>query len=311
MTCVRYEVIVRLSLLVLLSTGGPLGRCQDPGAGDAAHFLRDGLGGRARGMGGAFVAVVSDVTSTFWNPAGLAQTPSLRVGGSHESRYGGLVSLQYGAVSLAREGLGCGVLWVGSDMYSIYHAGVAGRLGPVSLGGTVKVYSFSARLQTGQGIGFDMGASFRFPLESGALSVSLVTRDIGWSAIRWRGAGAPAVDHAAWVTRVGVALEVPGSFGSLMCAADCEVRLRRPPRPDEENYLAKALQLSVHSGLELWVHDLAVRGGVATMTAEGGGEVQFEVCLGAGVRWGLFSLDGALVFSSIGSTFLVSIECAF
>ena len=35
------------------------------------HFA--GLGARAMGMGGAFVAVAEDFTATYWNPAGLAQ----------------------------------------------------------------------------------------------------------------------------------------------------------------------------------------------------------------------------------------------
>ncbi|MGD9140619.1 MAG: PorV/PorQ family protein [bacterium] len=37
----------------------------------SASFLRIGVGARAAGMGGAFVAVCDDVTSVAWNPAGL------------------------------------------------------------------------------------------------------------------------------------------------------------------------------------------------------------------------------------------------
>jgi len=46
------------------------------GEGDAgtrsAQFLKLGLGGRAVGMGGAFVGLADDVTAIYWNPAGLA-----------------------------------------------------------------------------------------------------------------------------------------------------------------------------------------------------------------------------------------------
>ncbi|MBI4551828.1 MAG: PorV/PorQ family protein [Candidatus Latescibacteria bacterium] len=38
----------------------------------AGEFLSIGVGPRALGMGGAFVAVADDVTSGYWNPAGLA-----------------------------------------------------------------------------------------------------------------------------------------------------------------------------------------------------------------------------------------------
>ena len=38
----------------------------------AGEFMALGVGGRALGMGGAFVAVANDVTSGYYNPAGLA-----------------------------------------------------------------------------------------------------------------------------------------------------------------------------------------------------------------------------------------------
>ena len=37
----------------------------------AAEFLRIGVGSRALGMGGAFVAVADYGTASYWNPAGL------------------------------------------------------------------------------------------------------------------------------------------------------------------------------------------------------------------------------------------------
>jgi len=39
----------------------------------AGEFMAIGVGGRANGMGGAYVAVTNDVTSGYWNPAGLAR----------------------------------------------------------------------------------------------------------------------------------------------------------------------------------------------------------------------------------------------
>ncbi len=39
----------------------------------AAPFLEIGVGARAIGMGGAFVAVASDYSSIYWNPAGMAR----------------------------------------------------------------------------------------------------------------------------------------------------------------------------------------------------------------------------------------------
>jgi len=39
----------------------------------SAEFLAQGVGARATGMGGAFVALADDMTSGYWNPAGLGQ----------------------------------------------------------------------------------------------------------------------------------------------------------------------------------------------------------------------------------------------
>jgi hypothetical protein len=44
----------------------------------AGEFMALGGGARAMGMGGAFIAVANDATTTFWNPAGLAEFSSLQ-----------------------------------------------------------------------------------------------------------------------------------------------------------------------------------------------------------------------------------------
>ncbi|RIK54073.1 hypothetical protein DCC62_32005, partial [candidate division KSB1 bacterium] len=38
-----------------------------------AQFLKIGVGGRAVGMGEAFVALANDASALYWNPAGIAQ----------------------------------------------------------------------------------------------------------------------------------------------------------------------------------------------------------------------------------------------
>ncbi|MGM0607680.1 MAG: hypothetical protein ACQESP_04580 [Candidatus Muiribacteriota bacterium] len=43
------------------------------GSGQAGAYLRMGIGARALGMGGAFVAVSDDAYAAYWNPAGLAK----------------------------------------------------------------------------------------------------------------------------------------------------------------------------------------------------------------------------------------------
>ena len=47
--------------------------------GQAGAFLRYGIGARAMGMGGAFVAVSDDASGLYWNPAGLVGAQRLEI----------------------------------------------------------------------------------------------------------------------------------------------------------------------------------------------------------------------------------------
>lgn len=66
----------------------------------AGEFISLGVGGRALGMGGAFVALANDVTAGYWNPAGLSRINYPQVALMHDERYGSLVNYDYGAVAL-------------------------------------------------------------------------------------------------------------------------------------------------------------------------------------------------------------------
>ncbi len=62
-----------------------------------ADFLAGGVGGRALGMGGAHVALASDVTAGYWNPAGLNRTLYPEAAYMHAERFDGIVQFDYGA----------------------------------------------------------------------------------------------------------------------------------------------------------------------------------------------------------------------
>ncbi len=67
------RIILSCSLVLFLtSTAWTFWGNQSQGT-TGANFLKIGVGARAVGMGGAFVGVADDATSTFWNPAGLCQ----------------------------------------------------------------------------------------------------------------------------------------------------------------------------------------------------------------------------------------------
>lgn len=64
-----------------------------------ADFLGAGVGARALGMGGAYVAHANDVTAGYWNAAGLGSLAYPEGAYMHTERFGGLVAFDYGAVA--------------------------------------------------------------------------------------------------------------------------------------------------------------------------------------------------------------------
>jgi len=62
------------------------------GAKYAGEFLNLGVGGRALGMGGAYVAIADDATATYWNPAGLSQISSQELVFMHAETFGSLLN---------------------------------------------------------------------------------------------------------------------------------------------------------------------------------------------------------------------------
>ena len=64
-----------------------------------ADFLAGGVGARALAMGGAQVALSSNVNSVYWNPAGLTQTSYPEVAYMHAERFAGIVSFDYAAIT--------------------------------------------------------------------------------------------------------------------------------------------------------------------------------------------------------------------
>jgi hypothetical protein len=60
------------------------------------EFLAIGVGARALGMGSAYVTVVNDVTSGYWNPAGLLGVRGdLQIGAMHSEYFAGIAKYDY------------------------------------------------------------------------------------------------------------------------------------------------------------------------------------------------------------------------
>ncbi|PJA07799.1 MAG: hypothetical protein COX70_05550 [Flavobacteriales bacterium CG_4_10_14_0_2_um_filter_32_8] len=62
------------------------------------EFLAIGVGARALGMSGSYVTTVNDVTSGYWNPAGLTQiNKDFQIGLMHAEYFAGIAKYDYGA----------------------------------------------------------------------------------------------------------------------------------------------------------------------------------------------------------------------
>jgi hypothetical protein len=303
--CVVMFIVAMSFLLVSLVQG------QASGAGDAAHFLRNGLGARARGMGGAFVAVANDVTAIQWNPAGISTYSGLRIGGSYENEFGGLLTSQSLGGVYGEEVWGIGGLWFNLDLYSVYFVSAGMVVENWSFGVSGKLYSFAYGAQMARGVGIDVGIMFDSPLDGPELTVGLVSHDIGWSVIRWQGVEDQEEDNVAWVTRLGVAVAGETDFGRLMGTVDLELALPRPPHDDEVNYLSSNAELGLDLGAEVTFQAFAVRTGLVDISFSEEGGLQVHPTLGAGAQILGIEVDAAWMPDALGSTYLLSVEFVF
>jgi hypothetical protein len=84
----------------------------------AGEFLSTGVGARALGMGGAYVAFSGDVTTGYWNPAGLSTITYPEAAAMHSRRFGGVVNYDYAGVAVPfrqQDGLGLSVIRLAVD----------------------------------------------------------------------------------------------------------------------------------------------------------------------------------------------------
>jgi hypothetical protein len=86
--------IIALITIALLPLSGQIPKYSN-------EFLAIGVGGRAMGMANSVIATVDDVTSGYWNPAGLnMSTMNAQAGLMHTEYFAGIAKYDYGAISL-------------------------------------------------------------------------------------------------------------------------------------------------------------------------------------------------------------------
>jgi long-subunit fatty acid transport protein len=91
--------------ILLFLIAAPLLLSQTKVGSTAAPFLNIGVGPRAIGMGGAFVATANDVTALYWNPAGASRVETSEAMFTHLSWFAG-IKYNWAGAMLYTEGVG-------------------------------------------------------------------------------------------------------------------------------------------------------------------------------------------------------------
>ncbi len=178
-----------VALAAVAVAAAPAAFAEDDPVGTGALF-DVGMGARALGMGGAFVAVVDDANAVYYNPAGLA----LIEGRSVTSLYSNMMGAgSYFGAGYAQKNVGAAVFGLMSTVGTTdefgnptgdldYREGtVAGgyarALGPFALGAALKLYSQDIGTNRGFGATGDIGALITLPSLAG-VRVGAVARNM-------------------------------------------------------------------------------------------------------------------------------------
>ncbi len=152
------------------------------------EFLAIGVGARALGMSGTQVASVDDLTSSYWNPAGLLGVDSdLQVGAMHAEYFAGIANYDYAGFAKSisdREAIGFSFIRFGVDDIPnttelIDANGVIDydRITRFSAADYAFLFSYARQIKTGLSVGGnakiihrtvgDFGKSWGFGLDAG------------------------------------------------------------------------------------------------------------------------------------------------
>jgi len=109
---VRFVVVMAVSVVFACSV-----RAQTV-AKYAGEFMTIGVGGRALGLGGSYVALASDASAGYWNPGALARIDYPEAILMHDERFGSLVNYDFASIALPYgedASLGLSILRLGVD----------------------------------------------------------------------------------------------------------------------------------------------------------------------------------------------------
>jgi hypothetical protein len=280
----------------------------------AGEFMAIGVGGRALGMGGAFTAFANDVTSGYYNPAGLAHLNYPQISLMHAEQFGDLVNYDYGAVAIpfgTDMSFGLSVMRLGVDgipdtRSALYDANGDGitdirddRLDYGAItefsnqdwafyltfakrhsedfywGANIKVIRRNIAEFTANGIGFDIGALYT-PMENLWLGANL--QDATTTLVSWSTGRNELVSPTL---KLGAAYGLDVLWGRLTPAVDFDIRFEN--RQFASYFNIGPVSFDTHTGFEYNYGNLVfIRAGYNDVK-------QFTV--GAGVKLPKLNLD--------------------
>lgn len=249
----------------------------------AGEFMATGVGARALGMGGAFVAISNDVTAGYWNPAALADINYPQISVMHAQRFANIVNYNYGALavpfgkktsfalSIIRSGVDDipdtrnalieigepnGIIDPGEHLdpnkvkyfnsaeYAVYLSYASKRSEKLFYGGNVKVINKGIGENSAWGMGFDFAALWR-PIPR--LNVGVNLQDITTTLLVWDTGRQEAITPTS---KIGVAYlwRTPRIAGFIIPTFDVDIRFEN--RQYSSQFNLGRVSFDSHAGLE-------------------------------------------------------------
>lgn len=301
-------LIVLLSIILFQD-----GISQGSGNKYAGEFLSIGVGGRAKGMGGAYVALVNDVTAGYWNPGGLSKINYPQFSLMHDAQFGNLVNYDYGSIGIpfgSKSSLGISLIRMGIDDiqdtrnalidlngngtldpgerldeskityfntsdYAIYLTYSKKQSDKFSYGANLKIIRRNIADEGAWGLGFDIGMNYN-PFGRFFLGANL--QDLTTTYLSWSTGKKEVITPTA---KIGSAYQVDFLSGTLTPALDFDVRFEN--RRSSANANLGPVSFDLHAGIEYSYRDLvSLRTGVNDLG---------NLTLGAGVKLPKINID--------------------
>lgn len=242
----------------------------------AGEFLSTGVGARALGMGGAYVALAEDGTAAYWNPAGLSRLSRRQVSVMHSERFAGIVSynyLGYAQPYRQTEGVALSVIALGVGDIPITELEYPGLpIGPdnrvlekesssdlelalfvsygkqtqkgIDLGANAKIIHKGVADHSAWGLGFDLAARTTLPgdIKAGAMLQDVTTTILVWDTGQ--------KESVIPTLKLGIAkiIDIKKLRANITPVADVDIRFTNR-RAADEGYWG-SLSFNSHVGME-------------------------------------------------------------